>query len=70
MKNIYEGLFILPKTLSEEAQEAAVGRVRDEITKVGGEIKSGGSRSDQGGFSKSLRIFGCLRAASTAVEID
>lgn len=40
MKTLYEGMFILPKALSEEALEEALGRIRGEIEKLGGAVKN------------------------------
>ncbi len=38
-KNLYEGLYILSPTLSDEARQRAVDRITLEITKNKGEIK-------------------------------
>lgn len=38
-KNLYEGLYILSPTLSDEARQKAVDRITSEITKNHGEIK-------------------------------
>ncbi len=40
MKKTYEGMFIFPKTLSNEELEEALGTVREEIEKHDGTIKS------------------------------
>lgn len=40
MKHGYEGLFIFPKELGEEALEAALAQVREEIKKLGGTVRS------------------------------
>lgn len=38
--NEYEGMFIFPESLNDEALEAAVGRVRAEIERAGGAVES------------------------------
>jgi len=38
-KNLYEGLYILSPTLSDDARQKAVDRITGEITKQSGEIK-------------------------------
>ncbi|MBN1269274.1 MAG: 30S ribosomal protein S6 [Kiritimatiellae bacterium] len=40
MKGMYEGMFIFPKGLTDEALEEAVNQVRDEIKKLDGAVKS------------------------------
>lgn len=38
-KNLYEGMFIVSSTLSDEARQKALDRVQTSITERGGEIK-------------------------------
>jgi len=37
---LYEGMFIFPESMKDEALDAAVGRVREEIEKFGGKIEN------------------------------
>ncbi|HEY5653615.1 MAG TPA: 30S ribosomal protein S6 [Pontiella sp.] len=38
--NTYEGLFIFPEALDEEGLDQAIGRVKEELEKLGGSIES------------------------------
>lgn len=38
--NTYEGLFIFPETLDEEGLDQAIGRVKEELEKLGGTLES------------------------------
>ena len=38
--NTYEGLFIFPEVLDEEGLDQAIGRVKEELEKLGGSIES------------------------------
>jgi len=38
--NTYEGLFIFPESLDEEALDQAIGRVKEELEKLGGSVES------------------------------
>ncbi len=38
--NEYEGMFIFPESLNDEALETGIGRVRGEIEKLGGAVDS------------------------------
>ena len=38
--NLYEGMFIFPESMKEEALDAAVSRARGEIEKLGGRTES------------------------------
>ena len=40
MNTLYEGLFIFPETLDEEGLDQAVGRVKEELEKLGGSVES------------------------------
>ena len=40
MNTLYEGLFIFPETLDEEGLDQAVVRVKEELEKLGGTLKS------------------------------
>ena len=40
MNTLYEGLFIFPDTLDEEGLDQALGRVKEELEKLGGSIES------------------------------
>jgi ribosomal protein S6 len=54
MLNRYEALFIFPESLKDDELEAAVGRVRDEIKKAGGEIEST-TRLGKRAFARRLK---------------
>ncbi|MBN2161923.1 MAG: 30S ribosomal protein S6 [Pontiellaceae bacterium] len=38
--NTYEGLFIFPEVLDEEGLDQAIGRVKEELEKLGGSLES------------------------------
>ncbi len=40
MNTLYEGLFIFPESLDEEGLDQAIGRVKEELEKLGGSIES------------------------------
>ncbi len=40
MNTLYEGLFIFPEALDEEGLDQAIGRVKEELEKLGGAIES------------------------------
>ena len=40
MKTSYEGLFIFPETLDEEALDQSIARVKEELEKLGGTLDS------------------------------
>jgi len=40
LNTMYEGLFIFPETLDEEGLDQSLGRVKEELEKLGGSIKS------------------------------
>jgi ribosomal protein S6 len=40
LNTLYEGLFIFPESLDEEGLDQAIGRVKEELEKLGGTIES------------------------------
>ncbi|MCF7837953.1 MAG: 30S ribosomal protein S6 [Candidatus Marinimicrobia bacterium] len=54
MKTIYEGMLILPKGLDEEAVDAVIGRVHEEIRKQGGTVGST-TRLGRRNFARPLK---------------
>lgn len=54
MKAMYEGMFILPKNLTDEQLDEAVAGVRQEIEKSGGEVKST-TRLGKRAFSRPMK---------------
>jgi ribosomal protein S6 len=51
--NLYEGMFIFPEAMKEEALEAAVGNLKAEIEKLGGGIESA-TRLGRRGFARRM----------------
>ncbi len=52
--NTYEGLFIFPETLDEEGLDQAIGRVKEELEKLGGSVESA-VRMGKKTFARSLQ---------------
>jgi ribosomal protein S6 len=40
LNTLYEGLFIFPEALDEEGLDQAIGRVKEELEKLGGAVES------------------------------
>ena len=54
MKTLYEGLFIFPETLDEEALDLAIERVKDELEKLGGSLESS-TRMGKKNFARPMK---------------
>ncbi|MEA2068403.1 MAG: 30S ribosomal protein S6 [Verrucomicrobiota bacterium] len=54
MNTLYEGLFIFPETLDEEGLDQAIVRVKEELEKLGGSIKST-TRMGKKTFARALK---------------
>ncbi len=54
MNTLYEGLFIFPETLDEEGLDQAIGRVKEELEKLGGAIEST-TRMGKKNFARPLK---------------
>lgn len=52
--NTYEGLFIFPETLDEEGLDQAIGRVKEELEKLGGTMESN-TRMGKKPFARPLQ---------------
>ncbi|MDZ8119003.1 30S ribosomal protein S6 [Pontiella agarivorans] len=52
--NTYEGLFIFPEALDEEGLDQAIGRVKEELEKLGGSIDSA-VRMGKKTFARALK---------------
>src|SRR5262245_16961356 len=52
--NTYEALFIFPDNLKDEALDAAAGKVRQEIEKIGGRVENA-TRMGRRQFARSLQ---------------
>ena len=54
MNTLYEGLFIFPESLDEEGLDQAIGRVKEELEKLGGSIEST-TRMGKKSFARPLK---------------
>jgi ribosomal protein S6 len=54
LNTLYEGLFIFPEVLDEEALDLAIGRVKEELEKLGGAIEST-TRMGKKAFARPLK---------------
>ncbi|MEN7972511.1 MAG: 30S ribosomal protein S6 [Verrucomicrobiota bacterium] len=54
MNTLYEGLFIFPETLDEEALDLALARVKEELEKLGGSLEST-TRMGKKAFARPLK---------------
>jgi len=54
LNTLYEGLFIFPETLDEEGLDQAIGRVKEELEKLGGSIEST-TRMGKKNFARPLK---------------
>ncbi len=54
MNTLYEGLFIFPESLDEEGLDQAIGRVKEELEKLGGSIEST-TRMGKKAFARPLK---------------
>ena len=54
MNTLYEGLFIFPETLDEEGLDQAIGRVKEELEKLGGTLEST-TRMGKKNFARPLK---------------
>ena len=54
MNTLYEGLFIFPEVLDEEALDLALGRVKEELQLLGGAIEST-TRMGKKAFARPLK---------------
>ena len=54
MDTLYEGLFIFPETLDEEALDMAIARVKEELEKLGGTLEST-TRMGKKDFARPLK---------------
>lgn len=52
--NTYEGLFIFPEALDEEGLDQAIGRVKEELEKLGGSMESN-TRMGKKTFARPLK---------------
>ncbi len=52
--NTYEGLFIFPESLDEEGLDQAIGRVKEELEKLGGSMESN-VRMGKKAFARPLK---------------
>ena len=54
MNTLYEGLFIFPETLDEENLDLAIGRVKEELERLGGSLEST-TRMGKKTFARPMR---------------
>jgi len=54
LNTLYEGLFIFPETLDEEGLDQAIGRVKEELEKLGGTLEST-TRMGKKNFARPLK---------------
>lgn len=54
MTTLYEGLFIFPETMDEEALDMGIARVKEELEKLGGSLEST-TRVGKKNFARPLK---------------
>lgn len=67
--SMYEGMFIFPKALSDESLEEVIGAVSEEITKLGGTVKSA-TRLGRRPFARPLKKQDSGHYAVIVFELD